>query len=73
MHSKLQTETGQLVLTYSMVNYAARRAWLMCKPAKLREYLQIFSRKFCMILQLVVWQTHCTSLAHQLQVMLLGS
>ena len=62
-----------VVLTYTMVINAARRAWLMCKPAKLRGGLQIFSRKFCMILQLVARQTHCTFLAHQLQVMLLCS
>ena len=66
-----RTETGQLVLTYSMVHYAARRAWLMCKPAKQRGHLQIFGRKFCMMLQLVAWQTRCAFLVHRLQVIIL--
>ncbi|DBB01760.1 TPA: hypothetical protein ACH3X1_000378 [Trebouxia sp. C0004] len=45
----------------------ARRAWLMCKPAKQRGRLQIFGRKFCMMLQLVAWQTRCAFLVHRLQ------
>ncbi len=66
-----RTETGQMVLTYSMVHYAARRAWLMCKPAKQRGHLQIFGRKFCMMLQLAAWQTRCAFLVHRLQVIIL--
>ena len=40
----------------------------MCKPAKQRGHLQIFRRKFCMMLQLVARQTHCAFLLHRLQV-----
>ena len=70
MHCKTH-RTGQLVLTYSMVHYAARRAWLMCKPAKQRGHLQISRTKFCMMLQLVAWQTHYAFLVHRLQVIIL--
>ena len=67
IHSKFQT--GQLVLTYSMLHCAARRAWLMRRPAKQRGHLQIFSRKCCMKLQLVAWQPLCAFLVHRLQVL----
>ena len=43
----------------------------MCKLAKLREHLQIFSKKCCMMLQLVAWQAPCTFLVHRLQVIFL--
>ena len=40
----------------------------MCNPARQRGHWQIFRTKFCMMLQLVAWQTHCVFLVHCFQV-----
>ena len=57
-----------MILTYIRMVHAARRSWWRCKPAELKGHSQIFSKKYCKLLQLVVRQTHCTFGVHCLQV-----
>ena len=69
MHSKLQTDELKwpIELTCGMV-HAAAWAWLICRPAKLRGHLQLFSKRFCVMLRLVAGKIRCMFLVNCLQV-----